>query len=468
MRFLFLIVVAIFAFTPMKKETPNVLFLMVDDLRPELGVYGHEMVQSPHIDALGRESLLFERAYCNIPVCGASRASIMSGLRPGKYRFRQHFDRLSEHAPDAVSLPNFFQQRGYETISYGKIFHQKDDQNPYWSELWHPSDDDGGYLYASVENRRITKEEGKGKAYATECLEVPDDVYDDAMIANKAVEKIEELGASGKSFFLAVGFLKPHLPFTAPKKYWDLYKREEIKLPEVYYKPEGIPEQAYHKSGELRSYYGVPNESVMPEKYAKELVHGYYACVSFTDAQIGKVLEALKKSGLDKNTIVVLVGDHGWNLGEHTLWNKHCNFETSLRTPLMVRFPEMTSGKRVKNVVEFVDIYPTLLEQMGETPYPHAYGESLYRFWDEKPRKKDYAIARWQDGYTYICGDYFYTQWLDKAEKPVAHMLFNQKEDPTESKNLAALPEYRFLTEHFAKQLEANRDAYFFKNWETK
>ncbi|MHC4742749.1 MAG: sulfatase, partial [Planctomycetota bacterium] len=309
------------------RKRPNVLFIAVDDLRPQLGCYGHKQMISPNIDRLAAEGVTFLRSYCQVPVCGASRASLLTGTRPTRNRFLGYATWAEKDYPGATVLPKHFKSNGYHTISNGKIFHHRTDCKDGWSEpAWHPRGDGNWRNYVTTESKRIARgNSGGGPAY--ESADVPDNAYFDGKIADKGISDLRCLKDMDKPFFLALGFLKPHLPFNAPKKYWDMYKREEIDLADNPFRPKGAPDAALHNWGELRSYAGIPKKGPLSEDMARTLVHGYYACVSCTDAQIGRVLDELKRLGLDDNTIVVLWGDHGWNLGEHGLWCKHCNFE---------------------------------------------------------------------------------------------------------------------------------------------
>ncbi|MGB7394009.1 MAG: sulfatase [Pricia sp.] len=413
----------------------NVLFIAVDDLRPELNFYGAEHIQSPHLDALASESLVFDRAYCNVPTCGASRASIMTGMRPTRYRYLTHDVYVDEQAPKAVTLPELFKQNGYTTISNGKVLHHEDDRVGAWDEIWRP---EGNIRdYHNKENIRLDSREGKrGRTYEATDTDALD--YFDGKIATKGIEDLQKLNGDGKPFFLAMGFMKPHLPFNAPQEFWDNYPIENIELPKSYLQPENIPSKAFHKFGELRNYHGIPKEGPLEDDMAKKLIQGYYACVSYVDSQIGRVLDELDSLGLSENTIVVLWGDHGWNLGEHKLWCKHCTFETSLHSPLIVKVPGKTNGQRTSAITEFIDIYPSLAELTGlEVPQNQLEGESFVSLLEGRERKKDYAVSKFGDAVALMKGDMFYTEWTDDSGKAYERMLFDHSTDPMELNNLA-------------------------------
>ena len=442
-------------------KKPNVLFIAVDDLRPELGTYGASHIKSPHIDQLASQSLVFERAYCNIPVCGASRASLLSGIRPGRYRFLSYLTRLSEEYPGIASLPMHFKNNGYTTISNGKIYHHADDDSAAWHEVWRPKSKHSWRDYLLPENiERDTASRSRGLPY--EKADVSDTAYLDGKTALKAVADLQRLKQEGNPFFLAVGFLKPHLPFNAPAKYWNMYDSATIALPPNYQQPESTPERAFHNSGELRAYADIPEKGPVSEEMANKLIHGYYACVSYTDAQIGLVLTALEELGLKENTIVVLWGDHGWNLGDHMMWCKHCNFKSSLHVPLMVKVPGKTNGQRSKNITEFIDIYPSLCELAGLPLPEHLDGESFVGDIDGVVRENDFAIAKWYDGVTIIQDNFFYTEFLDEDHQPATRMLFDHTNDELELNNLAEEPEYQDLTQELHQKMVDNWGDEFF------
>lgn len=437
----------------------NVLFIVMDDLRPEINTFGVQKINTPNMDQLAAESAVFERAYCNIPVCGASRASLMSGIRPGRFRFLSYPDYLNDHYPGAKSIPRVLKENGYTTISNGKIFHQKKDEQSAWDEIW-ASPKANGLDYLTKENTDLLENaEARGdnkRGLPYESAEVEDAAYRDGKMTLKILEDLRKFKKSGEPFFLTAGFHKPHLPFNAPKKYWDMYNRDDFELPVNYQQPSSTPRVAYHNSGELRHYYSVPEKGLVSEDMAKKLIHGYYACVSYVDAQLGLIMNELKSTGLDKNTVVVLIGDHGWNLGNHQLWNKHCNFETSLRTPLIVKVPGV-AGQRIDKIVEFVDIFPTITE-LTSVPSPETLnGESLLPLLKKESRQKDFAIAQWGKGLTLVKDNYFYTEWFDNDDNITDRMLFDHQTDPNELNNLAEKPEYTELVSELSTTLKANR-----------
>ena len=363
---------------------PNVLLICVDDLKPVLGCYGDKLVKSPNIDRLAARSVQFDRAFCNQAVCSPSRNALLTGLRPqtlGIYDLGTNFRRAR---PDAITLPQLFKQHGWRAEGMGKIFHighGNTNDSASWSLPYWKANVVAYALPESKAKSGLTREEAlfanksgkdlpRGAAY--ESADVPDNTYPDGALADHAIERLRAAKAKpDEPFFLAVGFLKPHLPFVAPKKYWDLYDRASFKLAEVRTAPEGAPSYAPQSGGELRNYAGIPEKGNLPEDLQRTLIHGYHAATSFMDAQVGRVLAELDKLGLASNTIVVLWGDHGWHLGDHSIWCKHTNYEQAARIPLLVAVPDAVGGASIKagvkssSLVETVDIYPTLCELAG-------------------------------------------------------------------------------------------------------
>ncbi|MFW5709896.1 MAG: sulfatase [Bacteroidota bacterium] len=439
----------------------NVLFIVVDDLRPELGCYGKSHIHSPHIDKLAAESVLFSRAYCNIPVSGASRISFLTGTRPTRNSLMYYDDRIDEQRPGVPTLGKYFRDHGYHTIHNGKIMHHKGDAPGSWTEEWWPPSNVTWRDYEKPENVALdTSGVTRGPAY--ENVDVHDTAYNDGKTAEKTITDLARLSKAETPFFLAVGFLKPHLPFNAPRKYWELYDSSAIQLPESTCKPKNAPDLAMHNSGELRHYADIPPSGPVSDKMARDLIHGYYACVSYTDAQVGKVLNALDSLELSDNTIVVLLGDHGFNLREHGLWCKHSNFNTSLNAPLIIRAPGIKRGVKTDAIAEFVDVYPTLCE-MTSLPVPdHAEGISLVNVMKDPASGADgVAVSRWMQGYTIIKDNYFYTEWSDSSDKVYASMLFDHAVDPHENVSVSDKPENDSLIQELSSELREHRGSRF-------
>ncbi len=308
-----------------------------------------------------------------------------------------------------------------------------------WSHApWRPMSKQGGRWRNYLTPEAIAAAKASGHCGPPfECADVPDNAYHDGQTADRAIHELSRLRDSDEPFFLAAGFLKPHLPFNAPKGYWDRYRRDDVHLADNPFAPENAPSRAVHNFGELRSYFNVPKEGPLSEELQRNLVHGYYAATSYADAQIGRVLEALRVYGLEENTIVVAWGDHGWQLGEHGMWCKHCNFETSLNAPLIVRTPDQRGGVATEALAEFVDIFPTLCDLSGiPTPETLA-GTSLAPCLDDdRATVKEAAFSRWHAGESVRTGDVLYTEWLDEEGAVTDRMLYNHRTDPDENVNV--------------------------------
>lgn len=444
-------------------EQPNILFIAVDDLRPQLGCYGETLIQSPNIDQLAAEGTRFDRSYCNIPVCGASRASLMTGLMPTRNRFLTYFTKADEDAPGVTTLPKHFMNHGYQTISNGKIFHHDNDAADSWDEIWHPKSAGASWRdYAITENIAMdTTGDRRGPAF--ERAELDDVVYKDGKTAEKVIQDLARLKEGGKPFFLAAGFLKPHLPFNAPEKYWKIYDGK-VQLPSNNFTPENAPPESIHTFGELRAYADIPAEGPVSDEMALNLIQGYNACVSYTDAQVGKILDALEELELEQSTIVILWGDHGWNLREHGLWCKHCNYETSLHTPMILRVPGTKQVPSTSEIVEYVDIYPTLCELAGLDLPEHLQGESFKELLFDPAAKSDgVAVCQWYKGITTIKEDHFYTEWIDDDDKMFTRMLYNHSDDPDENVNVSENSKNQAVIEELSSEMRLHRATNYFQ-----
>jgi arylsulfatase A-like enzyme len=439
------------------RSRPNVLFIAVDDLRPQLNCYGAKSMRTPHIDRLASQGTLFERAYCMVPTCGASRASLMTGIRPSRNRFINYLAWAERDAPGVTTLNQHFRAHGYYTLSNGKVFHHVTDSADGWSEpAWRPR---GVATYRDPDNRALaqravarTDRQRRGPPY--EAGDVSDDSYADGKIAAKAVADLQRLAQMDQPFFLAVGFLKPHLPFVAPKKYWDLYDFQEIQLPKTYHRPTGAPAEAIHSWGELRAYANVPQKGPLTDKMARTLIHGYYACVSYTDANIGILLDELDRLQLAGNTIVVLWGDHGWNLGEHTLWCKHCCFETSMHAPLIVKDPRRPGGRTTRGLTEFIDIYPSLCQLAGLPLPDHLQGRSFVSLMENPDQEwKSAAIGRYRNGDTIRTDQHRFTEYTNANGQFRARMLYDHDADPGEDLNIADRKSHAALVTSLSEEL---------------
>ncbi len=412
---------------------PNVLFIAIDDLRPALGCYGDPQVKTPHIDRLAAQSIVFTRAYCQVPVCGASRASLMTGILPMPNRFTTHLARADEDVPGAATLPQVFKTAGYTTVSNGKVFHNSaDTRERSWSEA--PSSS-GQSHSTSLDPATTATKSSAGRPLVYESPDVPDDAYGDGKIAAKTIADLQRLKTAGQPFFLACGFIRPHLPFYAPKKYWDLYDREKIVLAENRRRPADAP-AGLKGSGEYRTYaHGEYQDGT--DAFHRMMRHGYYASTSYVDQLVGNVLAALTRLGLAENTIVVLWGDHGWNLGEHDFWGKHNTLNTAVRVPLIVKVPGRIAGQKSAALVGVYDLFPTLCS-LANLPVPATVqGRSFAALFADPTQKfRDSVYTRYGKGDAVVSDRWIYTRYADND----GEMLYDLNADPAENQNLAARP----------------------------
>jgi len=437
----------------------NVLFIAVDDLRPQLGCYGQKQIISPNIDRLAAQGLLFERTYCQQAVCAPSRASLLSGTRPDTTKIYDLNTPLRKAMPDILSLPEHFKNNGYETISIGKIYHHPQDDRKGWSAdpyragtfpegAWKGR----GYLtekaFAQMEQYDKANPNMQGRGPAFEAADVSDSAYPDGCNTDYAIKQLNRL--KDKPFFLAMGLYKPHLPFNAPNKYWDMYKPEDIKLADNPFVPKNAPTYATTNWGELRNYYGIPQEGPCSDELARQLIHGYYACVTYIDALIGRLLDELDRLKLSDKTAIILWGDHGWKLGEHAGWCKHTNFELDTHVPMILSVPGMkNAGRRTRALTEYVDIYPTLCEVCGLAIPRHIEGLSMVPLLENPDRQwKKAAFSQYPRGnimgYTMRTKNFRYTEWRDrKTGKVMASELYDHEKDPQENVNAVTQPEYK-------------------------
>lgn len=423
------------------------LFIAVDDLRPQLGCYGDRLVKSPNIDRLASQGVLFERAYCQQAICMSSRASLMSGYRPDRFRIFENGP-LYGTAPDAWSMNRHFQKHGYETVTLGKVYHHGSDEEIGWSvPAMHPKGawKGRGYLTLEAQQTAATEKDGRGPAF--EAADVPDSAYPDGVVLDAALTQLERLKKLDRPFFLAVGFIKPHLPFNAPKRYWDLYPADAIPLAARSEPPKNAPPCALTDWSELRKYAGVPRKGPVSPELARELVHGYYACVSYTDALIGRLVDRLHALGLDEQTVVVLWADHGWKLGDYGMWCKHTNYEIDTRVPLIIRAPGRgIAPARTRGLAELVDLYPTLCELSGLPRPDHLEGTSLAPLMKnpDQPWKRA-AFSHYPRpgimGRSVRTERYRYTEWRKVVgDEIVARELYDFDTDPQGAVNVADEP----------------------------
>ena len=509
-----------------KEQKPNVLFIAIDDLKPVLGCYGTPIIKTPNIDRLAKQGTVFLNNYVQQAISGATRASCLTGMRPDYTQVWDLVTRMRDVNPDIVTIPQYFMSQGYFSAGIGKIYHPtcvvKEDE-PSWSipylttDGYYPSDLGKpvmkGYqspaTKALVEKyRKEAEEKGLSKkevsAYISEhilpsdeCVDLPDNAYEDGAIGLAARDELKKLAKDGKPFFFAVGFHKPHLPFVSPKIYWDLYNRKDMPVAEFQEHAKNSPDIAYHRSGELKQYSDIPdlctftdirlNTGLNIDKQ-RELIQGYYAAVSYTDAQVGILLNTLESLGLLKNTIIVLWGDHGWHLGDHDLWGKQTNFEQATHAPLIISGPGIKPGK-TKSISEFVDIFPTLCDLAGIPIPTYLDGKSLVPVMkDVNKQVKDFAISQFPRkmisaevkklgmvssdvmGYSIRTSRYRYTLWMDNSfrsnspfdeSKVYATELYDYVKDPLEKVSVINDKNYATVLKDMKTQMLA-----FFKTQE--
>lgn len=505
-------------------KKPNILFIAVDDLKPIMGCYGNKLIKTPNIDRLARMGTLFSNNYCQQSVCGPTRASLMTGMRPDHTKVWDLKTQMRDINPDIITLPQYLISQGYNTVGTGKIFHpssaiKKIDPVSWNLPYMEPEPSDYANGLGKPANGQYQKPENKAmflvkkervqrdnddemptsiKGPSTENHDVPDHAYDDGVITIKAKAQMVKMHKDDKPFFLAVGYHKPHLPFVAPKKYWDLYNRADMPLASFQEHASNAPEIAYHKSGELRNYTDIPAFAMFNEagNYIRlktekqlELIHGYYAAVSYLDAQVGILLNTLDSLGTLSNTIIVLWGDHGWHLGDHDLWEKHTNLEQATRAPLIIAAPGMKPGPTT-SLSEHLDIFPTICD-LAAVPVPaHLQGKSLKpvmlnkkaavnafamsqyprRISKEEMKKKNYTTNAMM-GYSMRTDKYRYTIWMNdftsstpfSESKVYAAELYDFGADPEEKRNVIDEKAYAKVALGLRKEMIA-----FFKSQEKK
>lgn len=476
---------------------PNVLFIAVDDLKPVIGCYGDDMVHTPNIDRLAGQGAIFMNTYCQQAVSGPTRASLMTGMRPDYTQVWDLKTRMRDINPDILTIPQYFAAHDYTTSGIGKIFDFRcidevfDEPSwtiPFYSDIdekYYPEEFGEPVLYyyqdsavkarASVLLSEAAELGLKGHAaveyawkelrFSTENMDVPDNAYKDGAAILQAMDLITALASKDEPFFFAFGFEKPHLPFIAPSKYWNMYNRDSMPVAPFQEHAKNSPEFAYHNSGELRAYSDIPpiiefndlrNGIRLPVEKQRELIHGYYAATSYVDAQLGKLLNLMDSLNLTENTIIILWGDHGWHLGDHDLWCKHTNFEQAAHVPLIISAPGL-DPIQINQPTEFIDIFPTLCELAGLDIPEHLHGESLAPLMSGgRENEKDYSISQYPRGkdmmgYSLRTADHRLVWWLKNGYRSnhqfsedliVAKELYDYIKDPLETVNLAGKRKY--------------------------
>ena len=458
---------------------PNVLFIASDDMRAQLGCYGDPVAKSPNLDRLAARGMVFNRAYCQQALCSPSRISLLTGRHVWTTRINQIGPFLRETMPDVVTLPQHLKNNGYFTRSLGKIYHVGIDDPQSWSvPPWHSKKPRYGPVGSSMVAKRVANLKASGQPipkkgenapfYGGPAFEAPnleDEDLLDGDTVREALGAMRELAKKPEQpFFLAVGFANPHVPWVAPRKYWDLYRTEDLPLPENRYAPKNAPSFAATSGADFYWYGNVPKDRKITPEFGRQCLHGYLAAISYVDAGIGRLLAESERLGLSENTIVVFWGDHGYYMGEHNWWGgKHNNYEGATRAPLIVSVPGMKgSGKQTDALVEFVDIYPSLAELCGLPLTQGLEGKSFMpllddpnRPWDkvafsEYPKGGHQGVAMRTDRYRYV-------EWRNKRGEIAAQELYDHQTDPEENENVAEVPANASVLARLAEQLRAAR-----------
>ncbi|MBI9072970.1 MAG: sulfatase [Melioribacteraceae bacterium] len=452
-----------------KSDKKNILFIAVDDLKPNIGCFGDDIAITPNIDRLAEQGTVFANNHCQQAVCAPSRASLLTGLRPDRTEVWDLKTLIRDKNPDALTMPQYFRKNGYITAASGKIFDLRSVDKKHDEVSWSIP-----YEYPQKPRWLISK----GKI-SVEAPDMADSNFIDGNITDQALTNLSKMNKSDKPFFLAVGYKKPHLPFVAPKKYWDLYNREDFVLHPFQAPAANAPEFARHRSGELRNYDDIPYQEKIKDEQQLELIHGYYACVSHIDNEVGRLLSALDSLDLRKNTIVVFWGDHGWHLGDHGLWCKHSNYEQATRAPLIVSTPEIKGNNISYSPTEFIDIFPTLCELTENISPNHLEGQSLVPIMNEsKISVKEFAVSQFHrkgkkeklEGYAFRDRRYRYVEWLNieiretgdyENVSVVARELYDYEADPLEKRNLVDDEGYENIVKEFEQKVKS-----FFQEFE--
>jgi iduronate 2-sulfatase len=506
----FMLLFAVVALAQNKQK--NVLFVAFDDLKPLINAYGANQMVTPNFDRLIKSGVMFQNAEVQQAVCGPSRASVMTGTYPDRTKVWDLHTDFRDSSPTLVSMPEYLISQGYQTTAVGKIYHKGSTAPGHDGKSWSiahtiPENFDPKYGIPSfsyyqnpetkAEHARLMKEAadqgkkpGQQRNYAfktlkpsTESADVSDEAYQDGIYTVEAISKMNKLVKDGKPFFLGVGYQRPHLPFVAPKKYWDLYKRDNIKL-ENQNLIEGTPQYAYHSFGELRAFTDIDNKAgvgkPLAEEKQRELIHGYMAAVSYVDAQLGKLLDELDRLKITDNTVVVIWGDHGYHLGDHTLWNKHSNFEQATRIPFVFSGPGVAKGQKVNTPVELIDVFPTLFDLINVKQTAQTDGKSLVPLMDNNAKtniKVDYALSQYPRGkvmgYSIRTERFRYTEWHQNeycGATPYDEVnikdveLYDFVTDPNETKNHANSKENTSVVKELQAKLKAKINSIYEKN----
>ncbi|QDV53329.1 sulfatase [Gimesia fumaroli] len=431
----------------------NVLFLICDDLNCDLGCYGHPQVKSPNIDQLAKQGVRFEHAYCQFPLCGPSRASFMTGMYPDQTLVHRNAIYIREHVPNVQTMSQMFRNNGYFATRVGKIYHYNvpkhigtgGHDDPYsWNQTFNPRGRD-----VDDEDKIFSLTPGSfGGTLSWLAADGTDEEQTDGIAADIAVEQLKQFARKKQPFFLAVGLYRPHTPYVAPKNYFEMYPTDQIKVPQI---PEGyletIPKPARQSVTRKK------NQIKLPDNLSRQAIQAYYASITFADAQLGKILETLKQTGLDDNTIIVFTSDHGYHMGEHGHWQKTTLFENAARVPMIIAGPGVTAkGQTALSPAEMVDFYPTLAELCAlKAPASTSGVSQVPTLKDAATASRESALTQYANGYSIRTPRYRYTEWGDKGEQGVE--LYDHETDTVEMKNLGNDPATAQLRKRLAHHL---------------
>ena len=432
----------------------NVLLIIADDLNCDLGAYKNLVVKTPNIDRLAKRGLLFENAHNQYPLCGPSRASFMTGMYSNQTKIIKNNMNLRNSVPDVITMGQRFRQQGYQSVRIGKMFHYDNpsaigtsgnDDIYSWDQTVNP------YGRDKLEEYKINTLSPRkyGGTLSWLAADGDDNEQTDGIATSEAIKKLDDFAAKDIPFFLAVGFFRPHTPFVAPKKYFDLYNREQIHIPEIsndYLTT--LPEPA------VKSIRAKKNQINLEKDKAQEIKEAYYATISFVDAQVGRIIDHLKATGLDTNTVVVFTSDHGYHLGEHGHWQKQTLFENSTRVPLIISYPGIRNkGKKSNSPVELIDLYPTLMDLVGITTPKHVVGKSLVPIIKNvNATVRESALTRWRNGYSIKTKRYRLTKWGVDGE--LGYELYDHHNDKNELINLANNKKYQDIMDSLKLMIE--------------
>ncbi len=475
MKTLFLLL-SLFTCLTWATDRPNVLFIASDDMRPQLGCYGDTTVKSPNLDALAKRGMVFQRSYVQQALCSPSRISMLSGRYPATTQIFEIGRTLRTTMPDITTMPQHFKNNGYHTRSLGKIYHVGIDDDASWTvPAWHSKkprmstatqESVKKFVSDARRNGIVIPQRGKGSRNsaipAFEAVDCGDDDLVDGDTAANAVAQLKEHAKNpAQPFFLAVGFANPHVPWISPKKYWDLYDPAKFTLATNEFVPKDAPDFAATSGTDFFSYRDVPQVpgAQLPEAFKRQCLHGYYAAISYVDAQVGRLLAALKESGLSKNTIIVFWTDHGYYMGEHTWWGaKHNNYEGATRNALIIATPgQKTAGQSTTALVQSVDLAPTLTELCGLPANTGFQGRSLKPVLDDPSSKVNDAAFSWYPkgghlGLAMRTDKWRYVEWTKSGEEPKRE-LYNMVNDPQNNQNVADNPEHAQVIESLSQRL---------------